>query len=146
MSDRPSVTPFERALVPIASEEDVRRARETILPYLDDAGGVAILVHVIKLTQGGIDPSPADLQEEEADRLFETVSENYEDVVVETRKAYGSDVVTSIVETATEADVTAIVFSPQEKGLLLRLLTGDTARSLMTRATVPVVSIPHGTA
>lgn len=143
MSDRPSVTPFERALVPIASEEDVKRARETILPYLDDAGGVAILVHVIKLTQGGIDPSPADLQEEEADRLFETVSENYEDVVVETRKAYGSDVVTSIVETATEADATAIVFSPQEKGLLLRLLTGDTARSLMTQATVPVVSIPH---
>jgi nucleotide-binding universal stress UspA family protein len=146
MSDRPSVTPFERALVPIASEEDVRRARETILPYLNDAGGVAILVHVIKLTQGGIDPSPADLQAEEAERLFETVSENYEDVVVETRKAYGSDVVTSIVETATETDATAIVFSPQEKGLLLRLLTGDTARSLMTRATVPVVSIPHGTA
>jgi nucleotide-binding universal stress UspA family protein len=146
MSDRPSVTPFERALVPIASEEDVRRARETILPYLDDAGGVAILVHVIKLTQGGIDPSPADLQAEEAERLFETVSENYEDVVVGTRKAYGSDVVTSIVETAVETDATAIVFSPQEKGLLLRLLTGDTARSLMTRATVPVVSIPHGTA
>ncbi|WP_152040760.1 universal stress protein [Salinigranum salinum] len=146
MPDRPSVTPFERALVPIASEEDVRRARETILPYLDDAGGVAILVHVIKVTEGGIDPSPADLQAEEAERLFETVSENYEDVVVETRKAYGSDVVTSIVETATETDATAIVFSPQEKGLLLRLLTGDTARSLMTRATVPVVSIPHGTA
>jgi nucleotide-binding universal stress UspA family protein len=146
MSDRASVTPFERALVPIASEEDVRRARETILPYLDDAGGVAILVHVIKLTQGGIDPSPADLQAEEAERLFETVSENYEDVVVGTRKAYGSDVVTSIVETAVETDATAIVFSPQEKGLLLRLLTGDTARSLMTRATVPVVSIPHGTA
>lgn len=36
---------FARVLLPIASEDDARMARETILPYLADSGGVATLVH-----------------------------------------------------------------------------------------------------
>lgn len=144
MSVRSSDALFERVLLPVASEEDARRARETILPYLEGVGGVAILVHAVKLTGGGIDPSPADAQAEEGDRLFEIAQREHEGVVIETRAAYGTDVVESIIETAVETDATAIVFSPQEKGLLLRLLTGDTARSLMTQATVPVISLPHG--
>jgi nucleotide-binding universal stress UspA family protein len=143
MSERPSDALFERVLIPIASEEDATRARETILPYLEGVGGVAILVHAIRLTEGGIDPSPADVQREEAERLFDVVGRERADPVVETRTAYGSDTVRSIVETAAETDATAIVFSPQEKGRLIRLLTGDTARSLMAQSTVPVISIPH---
>jgi nucleotide-binding universal stress UspA family protein len=142
MSERAPDRLFERVLIPIASEEDVRRAREAIIPYLIEAGGVAVLVNVVKLTEGGIDPSPADVQAEEAERLFALAREGYGDVVVDTRTAYGSDVVESISNAARETDASAIVFSPQEKGRLLRLLTGDTARSLMIRAPVPVVSVP----
>lgn len=145
MSERPSDALFERVLIPLASEEDARRARESIIPYLEDVGGVAILVHAIKLTEGGIDPSPVAVQEEEAERLFGIVGDDRGNLVVETRTAYGSDTVASITETAAETDATAIVFSPQEKGRLLQLLTGDTARSLMANSPVPVLSIPHRT-
>ena len=134
---------FERALIPIASEDDARMARETILPYLAESGGVATVVHVIKYTEGGVDPSPVSMQEEDAQRLYDIVREDHDDLVVETRTAYGTDIVEAIFDVAADIDASAIVFSPQERNRLVRLLTGDTALSLVTEPDVPVLAIPR---
>lgn len=136
---------FERVLIPIASEDDARLARETILPYLAGSGGVATIVHVIKYTQGGVDPSPVSMQEEDAERLFEIVNRDHPDLVVETKKAYGTDIAAAIFDVAEGVDASAIVFAPQTKSRLIRLLTGDTALSLISNPDVPVLAIPRGT-
>lgn len=134
---------FEHALLPIASPDDARLAREVILPYLADSGGVATVVHVVKYTEGGVDPSPVSMQEEDAEALFEIVTDDRPELVVETRTAYGTDVAEAIYEVADEIDASAIVFAPEEKSRLLRLLTGDTALSLVSNPDVPVLAIPR---
>lgn len=135
---------FERVLLPVASETDARIARETILPYLDDVGGTAIVVHVVMYAEDGVAPSPPSVQKEDAARLFEIVSEGDETgIVEETRTAYGTDIAAALFEVARKVDASAIVYSPQEKNRLVRLLTGDTALSLVTNPDVPVLAIPH---
>jgi len=134
---------FERVLIPIASADDARTAREVILPYIDDCNGVAIAVHVVKYTAGGVDPSPQSMQEADAERLFEIVGANDDGPVVETHTAYGTNVADALFETAREIDASAIVFSPEAKNRLVRLLTGDTALSLVTDPEVPVLAIPR---
>lgn len=136
-------TLFEQVLIPIASEDDARMARETILPYLAGSGGVATVVHVIKYTEGGVNPSPVSMQEEDAERLFDIVNQDHPDLVVETKKAYGTDITAAIFEVATEINASAIVFAPEEKSRLIRLLTGDTALSLISNPDVPVLAIPR---
>lgn len=136
-------TLFAQVLIPIASEDDARVARETILPYLAGSGGVATIVHVIKYTEGGVDPSPVSMQEEDAERLFEIVIEDHADLVVETKKAYGTDIAAAIFNVAEEIDASAIVFAPEERSRLIRLLSGDTALSLVSNPDVPVLAIPR---
>jgi nucleotide-binding universal stress UspA family protein len=143
MTDRPSDGLFERVLVPVASEQDAARARETIVPYVAETGGAVVLVHVVKLNPGGIDPSPATVQREDAERLFALSTPEGNDVVADTRTAYGPDVVDALVETVRETDATAVLLAPQERGRLLRLLFGETTRPLMARSPVPVVSLPE---
>lgn len=134
---------FEQVLIPIASEDDARTARDMILPYLSRNGGVAIVAHVIKYKEGGIDPSPVSLQEEDAERLFEIVDQNDTELVVDTKKAYGTDIAAAIFAVADEVDASAIVFAPAETSRIIRLLTGDIALSLVTNPDVPVLSIPR---
>lgn len=92
----------KHVLIPVASEDDGRVARETILQYIE-AGGVATVVHVVKQAEGSVDPSPASVQEDDAERLFEIVRQDTDGIVVETRTAYGTD----IVEVADEMDASA---------------------------------------
>lgn len=134
---------FERVLIPIASEDDARMARDTILPYLRRSGGVAVVVHVIKHVEGSVDPSPLSMQEEDADRLFEIVEQDNSELVVETKKVYSADIVAGIFEAADEANTSAIVFAPEEKNRLTRLLTGDTALSLVSNPDIPVLAVPR---
>jgi nucleotide-binding universal stress UspA family protein len=115
-----------------------------ILPYLAAAGGSVVLVHVVKRSAGGVDPSPLDLQEEEAERLFDIATEGHDGLVGETRYAYGSNVAESILETAREADASVVAIAPRERSLFMRLLTGETTRPLMANPDVPVLSIPQG--
>lgn len=136
-------TLFERVLIPIASESDARVARETILPYLAGSGGVAVVVHVIKYVEGSVDPSPVSMQEDDAERLFDIVGRDHPEMVVETRKAYGTDVAAALFEVAHEVDASALVFAPKERSRLIRLLTGDTALSLVSNPDVPVLAIPR---
>ena len=134
---------FDRPLIPVASEADAVVARDTILPYLASVSETAILAHVIRYTEGGVDPSPLDLQEEEAERLFDLATEGHEGLDVETRKAYGSGAVEAILETARDADVTVVVIAPRKKSLFMRLLAGDTAGPLMNNPHVPVLAVPN---
>lgn len=136
-------TLFEHVLIPIASEDEARMARETILPYLARSGGDATVVHVIKYTESGVDPSPLSMQEADAERIFEIVDLGRSGLVVETKKAYGTDVAAAIFEVADETDASAIVVSPAEKSRLIRLLSGDTVLSLISNPDVPVLAIPR---
>lgn len=135
---------LDRPLIPIASEADARLVRDAILPYLADASSTVILVHVIKRTEGGVDPSPLDFQEEDAERLFAIAREGRDGLVTETRFAYGSSVAESILETAREADASVVVIAPRERSLLMRLLTGETTRPLVANTDLPVLSVPLG--
>jgi nucleotide-binding universal stress UspA family protein len=134
---------FERPLIPVASEADARITRDAILPYLVDASSTVILVHVIKQSEGGIDPSPLDAQEEEAERLFGIATGGRDGLVIETQYAYGSNVAESILETARETDASVVAIAPRERSLFMRLLTGETTRPLMANSDVPVLSIPQ---
>lgn len=134
---------FEHILIPVASEEDATVARETILPYLEDVGGVATVVHVVKQPEAGVAPSPPSVQEEDAQKLFGLVGRDRDDIVVGTRTVRGSDIAGAIFDVAREIDATAVVFSPPERSLLVRLLTGDVARALVSDPDVPVLSLPR---
>ncbi len=134
---------FDRVLIPIASEDEARMARETVLPYLERSGGVAVVVHVIKYAEDGVDPSPLSMQEEDAEALFEIVERGHSELVVGTKKAYDTDVAAGIFDVAVEVDASAIVFAPKEKSRLVRLLTGDIALSLVSNPEVPVVALPQ---
>lgn len=133
---------FERVVIPVASEADARMASETILPYLEQVGGAAIVVHVIKYAEDGVFPSPPSMQEADADAMFDIVRENT-DVVVQTRKAYGTDVAAAILDVAKEVNASSVVISPRPKNRVIRLLSGDTALSLVTNPEIPVLSIPR---
>jgi len=143
MTERGPAELFDRPLIPVASEDDARVIRDTILPYLAEASSTVILVHVIKHTEGGIDPSPIEFQEEEAERLFDIATEGHDELEPETQYAYGRNVAESILETARETGASVITVSPRRRGLFMRLLTGETARPLMTNSDVPVLSVPR---
>lgn len=143
MSEKLPESLFERVIIPVASETDAERARETILPYLADVGGAATVVHVVKRSESGVDPSPPSFQEEDAERLFELVGRGHDDIVAETRTVHGTNIAEAIFDVARETGATAIVFSPSERSLLVRLLTGDVARALVTDPDVPVLSLPR---
>jgi nucleotide-binding universal stress UspA family protein len=134
---------FDRPLVPIASEADARVTRDTVLPYLAAADSTVILVHVIKQSEGGVDPSPIDLQEEVAERLFDIATEGHAGVDPEIEYAYGANVAESILETARETAASAIILSPRKRSLFMRLLIGETARPLLANSDVPVLSVPR---
>jgi len=134
---------FEHVLIPVASEADARMARETLLPYLRRVGGVATVLHVVEWSEDGVRRTPPSVQVDDAEELFEVVRRDNEGLVAGTRTEYGSNIAETIIEVARDVDASAIVFSPQEKSRLIRLLTGDTALSLVTNPDVPVLAIPR---
>ncbi|UIP00692.1 hypothetical protein Hbl1158_04855 [Halobaculum sp. CBA1158] len=64
------------------------------------------------------------------------------DVTVNTRIAFGTDIVETIFEESRAVDATAVAFRPRGGSRIVRFLAGDTANKLVTDPALPVVSLP----
>jgi nucleotide-binding universal stress UspA family protein len=134
---------LDHVLIPIASEDDATVTCAALAPYLDDVERVTA-VHVIEKAGGAIDKAPIGKRREDAAEYLAIVETSLGDeVAVDTRTAFGTDVVETIFDQAVDAGATAIAFCPRGGGRIVRLLTGDTATRLVTDPDLPVVSLPN---
>lgn len=135
-------TLFARVLLPVADQEDAGTTGRAVKPYLDRAGGTAVAVHVIEKADGAPDKASVEQREEMAESVFEATEDALTGLDVDTRIAYGPDIAEAIFDVANDIDATAIVFTPRAGGRWVRLLTGDTALSLITETDRPVIVLP----
>ena len=136
-------TLFRRIVLPVASEEDARATCEQVRTRLPD-GGEVLAVHVVEKAGGAPDKASVEQREERARGIFAVVEEELstEGIAVESEILYGTDVAEAILDAANEFDATAVVFTPRGGSRWLKLLTGDTATSLIENADRPVVVLP----
>jgi nucleotide-binding universal stress UspA family protein len=135
---------FAHALVPVADPKDAATTATSVLPRVLNAGGRITVVNVIEKAGGAPDKASVEQRELEAEAMFEAVEAAAVDtgVLVETQVAYGTDVAETVFDVAAEVGATCVAFTPRDGGRLLRLLTGDTALDLVTKADRPVVVLP----
>ena len=134
---------LDRVVLPLASEEDATETAAALRPLLGEVE-LVVAVHVIEKAGGGIDKAPMEQREEDAETILRLVEEALRDeVAVETDVRYGTDVVDALFEAAADHDATAVLFTAREGNRFVQLLAGDTARRLVTEATVPVVALPR---
>lgn len=140
-----SGTLFDDPLLPIASEEDARSTCRVALPRIADVDGRVTVVHVVEKAGGAMDKAGVEQRELAAEEMFDAVREMADDlgVPVDAKVVYGTDVPEAIFEAAADVDASAIVFTPRGGSRWLRLLTGDTALSLVTETDRPVVVLPE---
>lgn len=133
---------LDHVLIPIASEDDATVTCAALAPHLDDVERVTA-VHVIEKAGGAIDKAPIGKRREDAAEYLAIVETSLGDqVAVDTRTAFGTDVVETIFDQAADVGATAIAFCPRGGGRIVRLLTGDVATRLVTDPDLPVVSLP----
>ncbi|WP_394337236.1 universal stress protein [Halegenticoccus soli] len=132
-------------IVPIANEDDARATCDAVLPYVADAGGRMLVVHVVEKAGGAPDKASVEQREELASEMFALVRERAAEagVEAETRVLYGTDVATAILEAAAEADASAVVFSPRGGKRWWELFAENVRRSLVTESDRPVVVLPR---
>lgn len=136
------MTILQRVVVPVATEDDAKTTCNALLPYLDEVESV-IAIHVIEKAGGGIDKAPLEKRREDAAETLAIAEQLLGDQVnVETRTAFGTDVVETLFDEAQDADATAVAFRPRGGSRLVQLLAGDTASKLVTDPRLPVVSLP----
>lgn len=135
---------LDRVLVPVASAEDARATARATKPYLANAGGTAVVVHVIEKAGGAPDKASVEQRERQATELFGVVGDVFSaaDVPHECHVLYGTDVADRIIQAADEFDADAILFTPRGGSRWLRLLSGDVGLSLVTRSDRPVGVLP----
>ncbi|MGQ3413056.1 universal stress protein [Natrinema sp. LN54] len=131
-------------LVPVADPDDGERTAAALAPYLSPSSTV-LVVNVIEKAGGAPDKASVEQREEYAKEIFERARGPLkgEAGTVETAILFGTDVVETIFDAATERDVEAVVFEPREGNRFVELLTGDVARRLVKDAAVPVVALPR---
>lgn len=136
------MTPLDHVLVPVASAEDAEATCEALDPFLGDIERVTA-VHVIEKAGGAPDKAPLEKRRADAEEFLTLVETCLNDgVSVDTRIAYGTDVVTTLFDEAEDVGATAFAFRPRGGSRFVRLLTGDTATKLVTESEIPVVSLP----
>jgi nucleotide-binding universal stress UspA family protein len=137
------IRPFSFALVPVASPEDAAATAAAVAPYADAFDRI-LGVSVVEKAGGAPDKMPLEQAERRAEESLAALADPLREagVEVETSVRYGTDVVETLVEAADEADAGAIVFTPREGGMLLRLLSGDLADRLVHESDVPVIALP----
>ena len=137
------MTLLSRVVVPVATEDDARSTCAALEPHLDEIEQV-IAVHVIEKAGGGIDKAPLEKRREDAAEMLATVDSLLGGrVSVDTRVAFGTDVVSTLFEEADDTNATAVAFAPRSGGRLTRFLSGDTATRIVTEAELPVVALPR---
>lgn len=133
---------LDHVVVPIASEADADATTGALGPLLDDIHRVTA-VHVIEKGGGTIDKAPMEKRREDAREFLDLLeTELGENVVVDTRIEFGTEIVDTIVETAIDAGGTSIAIRPRGGSRILRLMTGDTTTRLVTTPKIPVLVLP----
>jgi len=135
---------LSNVLVPIANEADAATTMDALLERLAAADGRLTALHVVEKAGGAPDKVSVAQREAAAEDAFAVVTARaaVAGVPVETRLGYGTDVAETIREVAAEVDASAIVFTPRGGSVLVDLVTGDVARSLVKAADRPVVVLP----
>ena len=140
----------DRILLPLASITDAQRTVEALIAVYADADyrPLVIPMHIIEKGDGSIDRLPVNAQKGQAAELFTYAIEELEAAGFEVAPAlfYGSNVVDTIIEAATDDGASAIVFLPREGGRLSRFLTGDRPTRLIMESPIPVITLPQPTA
>ena len=132
-------------LVPIESPADAEQTCPRLEEYLGDEVDVVTVVHVIEHTEGYIDPASPEALQGDAEEIFSFVAEYFTDgPAVRRELRSGTDVVTEILETADELEVSAIGFAPRPKSRLERLLRDDSSYRLITESHHPVITFSKG--
>jgi nucleotide-binding universal stress UspA family protein len=140
------MTLLERVVVPVADEQDSRATAAAVSRHLDGVESV-VAVHVVEKGGGAVDKAPVEKRRADAAEFLSIVESRLDDgVAVETRVAFGTDVAETVVETALNAEATAIAFRPRGGSRLIRFLSGDTAARLVTDPELPVVTLGAGNA
>ncbi|THE65640.1 universal stress protein [Salinadaptatus halalkaliphilus] len=131
-------------LVPVADPDDSERTAGALEPYLDDSSTV-VIVNVIEKAGGGIDKAPMAQREDYAEKMYERATEALSDslATVETATIYGTDVVDRIFSEAENRNADVVAFTPRKGNRLAELLTGDIARKMVKKASIPVVALPQ---
>lgn len=134
----------ETVVIPLASPKDAERTAEAVVPYLDPPPDHVLAITVVEKTEGGMDKAPLEQMTERAEETLETVAERFEEtgVPIETRVLYGGNVIETILEVAREADASSIVMTPRNASRWVKLLSGDTALSLMMNTDRPLIVVP----
>lgn len=138
---------LRRVVLPIASGGDAQETCRAALPYVANANGEVIAVYIVETTPGGVNKaSPVALKEygERALEIVEECSEEYA-IPVRTEIRYGPIVREAVFDVARSEEATSIGFLPRAGSRIRKLLSGDTALSLITRNDLPVVVFPRET-
>jgi nucleotide-binding universal stress UspA family protein len=127
-------------VVPVASEEVAEETAVMAREYLREDSEVRVL-HVVQDEQAF-----ADASEEEWEAFAQEAFDAFADQFgreVETEIRHGTDISETIIETAEEVGVTAILFVPRGGSRWRQLMSGDVARELVSESTCPVVALPR---
>lgn len=134
---------FETVYVPIANPSDAEQTARALYRYANDDAEV-IVVHVVEKGEGVPDKVAVEQREQYAEDAYETfqdvLPEDWGTIRFET--LYGRDVAGTIIEGATEADATAIAFTPRGGSRWAQLVTGNITRNLIENSNSPVISLP----
>ncbi|SDM47393.1 Universal stress protein family protein [Halogranum gelatinilyticum] len=137
---------FDVPLLPVANDDDAVTTCDAALPYVADADGRALFVHVVEKAGGAPDKASVEQREELAEELFELVRERAEEagVDVETQLLYGTDIGETILDAARDADASSIVFTPREGKKWWDIFGHDARDTLVDDSDRPVVVLPGG--
>lgn len=131
-------------IVPVADPDDGERTGRALVPYLTPTSTV-IVVNVIEKAGGAPDKASVEQREEYAEEIFERTRGALESAegTVQTDILYDTDIVDRIFAEAQDRDADAVVFTARKGNRLTELLTGDVARQMVKKASVPVVALPQ---
>ena len=128
---------LEHVLLPVANEDDALATATALEPY--DPAHVTAL-HVVEKGGGVPDKTPVEQSEELAEESYAAVRTVFPDA--DDHTAYARDVAGAIFDAADTVGASAIAYRSRGGGRLMKFLSGDVSLKLVTKADIPVITLP----